>query len=264
MTLAVAPEAIPWQRGIMRDFEDSTLWRISAFDRIRHETGASGFTRLSGPTLLSSTLTSDLNRLDRTPDGGDLLETMAACLRHREAALLYVQHEALVWPLTLFPAQMLYHAPRDFTQASTRGLAVASLLGIEPPGVRPPGHWMYERVAQAEHYRPLMPLLWNMALHGPRNSLLREIGGIAAYRALRVPHGLPAPGALGPATERLREQPASLRTMARWPGMNVERASRLLNALYLASCLMVTRTHPAARAEPGVVRRLLGRGRHRQ
>jgi hypothetical protein len=190
----------------MRDFEDSTLWRISEFERVRRETGTSGFARLGGPTLLSTTLLSDLHRLERTRERGDLLETMAACLRHREAALLYVEHEALVWPLTLFPAQMLYHAPRDFAQASTQGLHAAKLLEIEPAGVRPPGHWMYERVAQAEHYRPLLPLLWTMALNGPRSSLLGEIGGVAAYRALRMPHGLPAPGALAPATDRLRAQ----------------------------------------------------------
>ena len=31
--------------------------------------------------------------------------------------------------------------------------------------------------------------------------------------------------------------------------MSTERASRLLNALYLASILMVTRAHPAARTQ---------------
>jgi len=38
-----------------------------------------------------------------------------------------------------------------------------------------------------------------------------------------------------------------LRTIAGWPGMSHERASRLLNALYLGSELMITRSHPAAR-----------------
>jgi hypothetical protein len=32
--------------------------------------------------------------------------------------------------------------------------------------------------------------------------------------------------------------------------MSVERGARLLNALYLTANLMVTRSHPAARAEP--------------
>jgi hypothetical protein len=32
--------------------------------------------------------------------------------------------------------------------------------------------------------------------------------------------------------------------------MGLERASRMLNALYLASSLLTSRTHPAARPEP--------------
>jgi len=40
--------------------------------------------------------------------------------------------------------------------------------------------------------------------------------------------------------------------VAGWPGMSIERASRVLNALYLASSLMVTRTHPAARHQFGL------------
>jgi hypothetical protein len=151
-------------------------------------------------------------------------------------------------------------------QASAKGLADLELITIETPGVRPPGHWMHERVAQAEHYRPLAALLWQMALKGPRQTLLAEIGGIAAYRAVKNPaeEGLTAPGALGAAVERLRRQSVPLRDIALWPGMSVERASRLLNALYLSSALLVTRTHPAARNEPGFVRGLLGLGKHRR
>jgi hypothetical protein len=57
-------------------------------------------------------------------------------------------------------------------------------------------------------------------------------------------------GAIGPAIQRLRRETASLRAISRWPGMNVDRAVRLLNGLYLLSGLMVLRMHPAARKEP--------------
>ena len=248
----------------MRDFEDSTLWRISEFERMRLS-GSSGYARLEGPSMLPSTLLQDLQHLEfETRDGNDVLEVTAACVRHREAALLYLQHDGLVWPLTLFPAQMLYHAPREL--AGTEQLGDLSVMSAEPPGVRPPGHWMHERVAQTAHYRPLRPLLWMLALKGPRSALLAEIGGTAAYRAVAQPlgDGLVAPGALGPAVERLRREAVALRTLAGWPGMSIERASRLLNALYLVSSLVVTRTHHAARDEPGLARRWLGalRGRH--
>jgi hypothetical protein len=237
-------------RGV-RDFEDSTLWRISAFERIRQQTGSSGFMRLSGPTLLPTTLLADLRRLDADPVSSDVLEVVAACLRHREPALLCVQHDALVWPLTLFPNEQLYHSPRDMTQASLTGLATLKLLTAEPPGVRPPGHWMNDRVAQTHHYRPLSPLLWSLALNGPRRTLLADIAGPAAYRLVVGSGGErpSAPGALGSALERLQRESVTAREIAQWPGMSVERASRLLNGMYLAGSLLITRTHPSARGD---------------
>lgn len=233
----------------MRDFEDSTLWRISAYERMRNEGNESGFAREERTTVLPSTLLADLDRLKDNLSGTDVVEVLAACLRHQESALLYLAHEELVWPVTLFPAHSIYHCPRDMSKASNKGLAHLKLCEVEPPGVRPPGHWMHERIGQAEHYYPLTPLLWRMALYGPRGTLLTEIGGTAAYRALVsvASHGLIAPGAMGSAAERLHRESVPMREVARWPGMSVERASRLLNALYLAGSLMVTRSHPAAR-----------------
>lgn len=240
------------EHGPVRDFEDSTLWRISAFERVRQETGSSGFARLAGPTLLPTTLLADLRRLDADPGSGDVLEVIAACVRHREAALLCMQMEDLVWPVTLFPHEGLAHSPRDMLQASAEGLASLKLLTAEPPGVRPPGHWLHQRVAQAEHYRPLAPLLWAIALQGPRRELLADIAGPAAYRLVASGESARpvAPGALGSALERLQRESVSLSTIARWPGMSIERASRLLNGVYLAGQLLVTRTRAAASQTP--------------
>lgn len=238
----------------MRDFEDSTLWRVSVFERMRAE-GLLG--RGDGnTTLLPSTLLRDLQQLESEPGGTELLEVLASCVRHREAALLELQLDGLVWPLTLFPLHGLVHSPRNLLDEPPATLVGLKLVAVEPAGVRPPGHWMHERVAAAERYRPLQPLLWALALHGPRHALLKEIGGTAAYRATPQPQarGLPTPGALGPALERLRRESVPLRAIAGWTGMSVERASRLLNALYLTQGLLLTRTHPAARAEPVNVR----------
>ena len=243
----------------MRDFEESTLWHVSEFERIQLRTGSSGFARLEGPTVLPTTLLADLRRLDAGGGSDDVLEVVAACMRHREPALLCLQYEGLVWPITLFPAQMLYHSPRDLAQATTAALARVTLLSTEPPGVRPPGHWMQERIAQADFYRPLLPLLWSLAIDGPRPDLLAELGGPAAYRAVKslADDGLAVSGALGSAATRLRREAVPLRTIAAWPGMSVERASRLLNGLYLASALLSTRAHPAARAAPRGLREML-------
>lgn len=238
------------------DFDDSTLWRVSAFERMRAEGASANFQRAEGPTLLPTTLLADLERLQADPATDDLLETVAACMRHRESALLCLRYGDLAWPLTIFPAHHLYHSPRDIGEATAHGLLGTSLLSADPPGVRPPGHWMHERVADTSHYRPLGRLLWALAMHGPRSTLLQEIGGRAAYRLVnsRLNEPIDAPGALGPAAQRLQRESVSLRDLAGWPGMSLERASRLLNALYLCGGLMVTRTHPAARAEPGRLR----------
>jgi hypothetical protein len=48
---------------------------------------------------------------------------------------------------------------------------------------------------------------------------------------------------------RLRSQIASLQEIAGWPGMDRERAARLLNAAYLQGGLMVLRSHAAARGD---------------
>jgi hypothetical protein len=243
-----------------RDFEESTLWNVSEFERVRRDTGTSGFSRLDGPTLLPTTLLSDLERLGDDSQRIDVLEVVAACMRHREAALLLLQYGDVVWPVALFPAEAVYHSPRDMALATPPGMAGLKLLAAEPPGVRPPGHRMHDRVGQADHYRALAPLLWALALHGPRKSVLGEIAGTAAYRAVdnAATRHLDAPGALGSAIERLKRESVSLRQMATWPGMSVERASRLLNGLYLLCGLLVTRTHPAARSERSWGQRLFG------
>jgi len=237
----------------LRDFDDSTLWRISAFERMRVQTGNSGFAALEGrATVLPTTLLADLGRIENDPQNRDVLELMAACMRHREPAVLLLQVDAFVWPVTLFPSSMLYHSPRDLAQAPLTALASIQVIDIEPPGVKPPGHWMHERIAAADRYRPLVPLLWTLALQGPRRTLLTEIAGNAAYRALSAPaeEALAAPGAMGSAAERLRAQSVPLREIAAWPGMSTERASRLINALYLSQRLLISRSQASARGQP--------------
>jgi hypothetical protein len=249
----------------MRDFLDSTLWRISAYERMRLERSSSVFAQLGEPTLLPTTLLTDLRHLESRREDGDVLEILAACMRHRQPALICLQYDDLVWPVTVFPSELVYHSPRDMTLATADGLAALKVLSCDAPGMRPPGHWMHERVGRMEHYHPLKPLLWNLALNGPRSELLSEIAGNAAYRVtLSREDRLLAPGALGPAADRLRSESASLRDIARWPGMSTDRACRLLNALYLTSALMVMRRHPAARPEGSMLSRMMGRGKPRR
>lgn len=248
----------------MDNFETSTLWRISAFQRARAADRVGPGASDERPTLLPTTLLAELRQLERDPIDGDVLEVIAACVRTREAALLYLETGSHVWPVTLFPREQLYHSPRDAADM-VEGAAMTRLrlLGAEPPGVRAPGDAMHERVAGSDRYRPLASLLWAVSLHGPRTTLLSEIGGRAAYRLVSTSSSdlPPSLGALSSAVARLRAEAASLREVAGWPGMSAERASRLLNALYLTGVLMVSRTHPAARQEASGWRGLLGRRR---
>ena len=246
----------------MKDSEPSTLWSVSSFERARvaGRLGASGDDR---PTLLPTTLLADLRQLQHDPSNNDVLEIIAACVRNHEAALLYLEHAEKVWPVTVFPREFLYHSPREATQMSGAGMSTLRVISAEPPGVKAPGDAMRERVAGINRYYPLAGLLWAVALHGPRPTLLTEISGRVAYRlvssgAKDLP---PSLGALASAVARLRNDAASLRDVAGWPGLSVERASRLLNALYLTGALMVSRSHPAARSEPLNWRSWLGRRR---
>ena len=119
---------------------------------------------------------------------------------------------------------------------------------VEPAVLRPPGDPQAAMVGEPRLYRPLSPLLWAMAVHGVRGSLLPELAGAAVYRVspafdLAAPH---REGPLRSAVQRLRRGVASQREIAGWPGMTRDRSVRLLNALYLQAGLIVSRSHPAA------------------
>jgi hypothetical protein len=244
----------------MREFDDTTLWRISAFERMQSETGGSGFAQLGPRTALPSTLRAELSQLHTERRPGDLLEVVALCMRQRESALVLIRHCGLVWPLTLFPQQGLYHLPRPIIESLEQHHLDLQVVGIEPPGLRPPGHLMSERVGELSFYRPLPPLLVALALNVPQAALLADIAGRAAYRLTAgfTPDASLLAGALGPALRRLRREIAALDEIAGWPGMDRDRARRLLNSVYLQGGLMVLRAHHAARNEASQAERLRG------
>ena len=184
----------------MKAFDTSSLWRISQFRKARNEGRLDLARGADRPTVLPTTLLADLRRLQGDGADGDVVEVIAACVRNHEAALLYLEQGEFVWPVTLFPREGVYHSPRDaLAMAASLALSGLHVLVVEPPGVRPPGHRMHERVAGREKYRPLSGLLWAVALHGPRPMVLSEIGGRVAYRlvASHVKELPPSRGAIG-------------------------------------------------------------------
>src|ERR1700712_52071 len=185
MGQVITKRATAHENRSMSNFDQTTLWRVSNFERFRLNNGTSAFGKLADQTLLPTTLLSDLGRLEVDGSGGDVLEVVAACMRHHESALLCLQLEGYVVPVPLFPQQQLYHAPRDLLADRGVALAGVTVINAEPPGLRPPGHSQHERIGNPAHYRPLFPLLWALAQNVARTSLLNEIAGAAAYRATR-------------------------------------------------------------------------------
>lgn len=230
----------------------STLWRISEFDLLHGRSRHSSVAGLESSSIISSSLLGALDALEQRRQGVHVVEVLAACRRLQEAALIHLRLGELVWPLTVFPQHGLYHSRHDLAHALDGAGTDIEVLAVEPAALLPPGLGTRETGQGHAHFRPLGPALWLLALHSPEQELLTEIGGRAAYRALRsaAADGLPASGAVGHAAERLHREAAALRHIAGWPGMSRARGIRLLNALYLNSNLLVSRSHPLARPEP--------------
>jgi hypothetical protein len=231
-------------------FGEPELLKASAYRRYLDELEADTLSgRSSGPlSQLSPSLRADLWRREQHGGGHDIIEAVAACMRHSSRVTIHLQCAQRVVPLTVFPRERLVHCPMDLAELVDRYLAQLQVMHLEPAVLRPPGDAARELVGEARRYQPLEPLLWVLAMRGPRRELLPEIAGPAVYRvspALDLAP-LPVSGALRAAIARLHHQAISLSVLAAWPAFDRERAARLLNALYLQAGLIVSRSHPDA------------------
>jgi hypothetical protein len=234
-------------------FDAPDLMRASAFQRYLQELQRAGDTDGGRSRLasLSPSLMQDLQRFEhsrRPGEGLEVLEVLAACVRHGRGLLVHLQDDNHVLPLTVFPTERLVHCPMRMDQLIDTRLTELRVMHVEPAVLKAPGHHDSALVADPVLYAPLGPLLWELALRGAREDLLPEISGMAAYRIapgvdLR---GMNLNGTMAAAVVRLKRATTNLREIAEWPGFDRARATRLLNALYLQSGLMVSRTHPAA------------------
>jgi len=207
-----------------------------------------GVTRL---TSLNATLLQDLMRFDPADDEGaglEALEVLAAALRHGRALLLHLQYHYRVIPVTVFAADGSLHCALPLQQLLALELGDLRVLHVEPARLRPLSSGETARVGEVGEHAALSPLLWELALRGARETLLPEIAGPAAYRVApgSALHRLGLSGSLEAAVEQLRQRTCNVAEIASWPGFDRERATRLLNGLYLHAALIVSRTHPAA------------------
>ncbi len=168
-------------------FGEPELMRASSFQHYldelaRNANGGPQSTRLSS---LSPSLTQDLLRFEQNGRTADVLEVVAACVRHARSATVHLRCGDKALPLTLFPRERLIHCALDLTAhlatAAARREAL-DVLQVEPAQWRPSGDPERRLVGDALLYRPLPDLLWALAMHGQRAELLTEVAGTAVYR----------------------------------------------------------------------------------
>ena len=226
------------------------LLKASAYRRYLEDLDAAAAPGAASTRLsqLSASLQADLGRFEQRGNNSEAIEVVAACIRHSSRVTLYLQCNDRVVPLTVFPHERLLHCPISPDELIEQHLPRLRVMHLEPATLRPPGDADRELIGERRFYHPLSPLLWALAMRGPRPTLLPEIAGPAVYRiapGLDLT-GLPAGGALRAGIDRLRRSATSLNGIAAWPGFDRERAARLLNALYLQAGLIVSRSHPDA------------------
>lgn len=232
-------------------FGEPELMRASAYKlylkELEADAAESGVS--SRISSLSPSLRADLYRFEADGGTSEVLEVVAACVRHAKRVTIHLQYDERVVPLTVFPEERLVHSPLAVHQLLADPLSLR-VLHVEPAILQPPGNEASGLVGEPRLHSPLAPLLWELAMRGGRSELLPEIAGPAVYR---VTPGLelstlPVSGdtPMLAAIYRLRRESASLREISEWAGFDREKAARLLNALYLQAGLMVSRSHPDA------------------
>lgn len=231
--------------------DSSGLQHLSDFQHLAPALASdahAGHTRLA---CLSPSLLQDLQcgEAVRAPDAGlDLLEVLAAALRHGRALQVHLELDYRVVPLAVWPQTRLVHSPLSLDRLLALRLPDLRVLLVQPSLTEPPAGTAANAGTPASYASPLASLLWELALRGPRGALLPQIGGSAAYRVSPASElgALALVGTLAVAVERLRRDSVPLREIASWPGFDLDRANRLLNGLYLQAALIVSRSHPSA------------------
>ncbi len=224
------------------------LMRVSDFQRYLDELAPPAIdpAPITARSSLGPSLMQDLMRFELDGRQTEVLEVVAASVRHGQALTVHLQVDERVLPLTLYPREHRFHCPLPLAEVLGLRLSALQVLHVErSPDRQSPTHPLAGR---REHLHPLAPLTWELAMRGAREALLPEIAGPAAYRlAPGVDlQGLDLSGTILAAVRRLQGENVNLRRLADFPGFDRARASRLLNALYLQAGLIVSRSHPAA------------------
>src|SRR3990167_677379 len=157
-------------------FGEPELMRASAYKlylkELEAEAAQNGMS--SRIASLSPSLRADLYRFEADGGSSEVLEVVAACVRHAKRVTVHLQYGERVVPLTVFPDERLVHCPLSIPQLLADPLALL-VLHVEPALLRPPGNEDSGLVGEQRLHAPLAPLLWELAMRGARTDLLPEI-----------------------------------------------------------------------------------------
>lgn len=190
---------------------------------------------------LGHSFLADLRRFDDHPGGCGLLPAVAASVRHNLAVALHLWgDEGQAVTLKVYPRDRWVQCNVDLGTLSEQALASLQFSHAErliPLREATP-------ICSTRGCGPLGPLLWQLAMLGPAHALLPEIAGAAMYRLAPAPHinELPMTPVMGQLLSSLRGPPLTVQALARAAGCEATPVHRFLNALYLQSALMVTRS----------------------
>ena len=163
----------------------------------------------------------------------------------QEISNIYLEAEQHTLKLTLFTRERLIHCSDLTFKILEASIGQLKLKQVEPAVLKPPGHDLAKLAVNASECHAMSDLIWKLALGGVRSELLSEIAGNACYRtipALNI-QSLPLTSLQKMIVKRMRVQPLTLKNIADLLGeRSLSQAARLLNALYLQSCLIVSRT----------------------
>lgn len=197
------------------------------------------------PSTLSPSVLSDLKRFSSGTEASDLLPALAASLRHAQDLVLHLQRDLGNLLLSVFPRDQRFGCALNLLELRDDEIARLQLSRVEPWE----GFWHGGAAAAADTgaqavFRPLRPLLWRLALHGARDELLPEIAGAVRYRlapGVSLRHA-PLDEQLRPILRGLRQVALSFDEFSDWSGVAPPTLRRLLNALYLQSGLILSRS----------------------
>ena len=124
-------------------FGEPELMRVSAFQRYLHEPGGPRAREVSltavRPPGLSQSLLADLSRFEHSGQASEVLEVLAACVRHSQQVVIHLQMGDSVVPLTVFAIERLVHSSISLDALLLQRPTELRVLHVEPAVVRPPG-----------------------------------------------------------------------------------------------------------------------------